>query len=285
MSYLAQAKKPETQPPVLTIVGFPGVGKTSLAALFPSPIFVQAENANRGFEDWPEELQPMMLQQLPAPNFKRDVRPSEVLIAQLRELATEEHHYQTVVIDTVTTLHTLLESEVVEFYRPTGAEKPVSNIGEAEGGYGKGLLAVAAIHSRIRTACEYLRMRGMGVIFLAHTGLEKVTNRPDTPEYATWSLEMHKASKKIYVATSDLVIYLRSREYVTGGETDKKGRTTKLGKIRSTGERYAITSADGTIGMVDAKNPYQMPVEIEIPLGENPLMQYIPYYNRGNENV
>jgi len=46
MSYLEKAKKAEPQAPVLTIVGFPGVGKSTIAALFPAPIFIQAENAS-----------------------------------------------------------------------------------------------------------------------------------------------------------------------------------------------------------------------------------------------
>ena len=43
MSFLDQIKKATPQAPVITIVGFAGSGKSSLAGLFPNPIFIQAE--------------------------------------------------------------------------------------------------------------------------------------------------------------------------------------------------------------------------------------------------
>lgn len=280
MSYLSKVKQAVPQAPVITIVGFPGVGKSTLAALFPKPIFVQAENATSVFETWSEDKQPAFFSELPAPSEKRGLKPSEILLAQLRELATEEHDFQTVVIDAVTTLHTLLEGEVIEFDQ-NGAQ----NIGEAAGGFNKGYLQVAALHSKIRSACEHLRRKGMTVIFLAHSGIAKVKNRPDAADYATWSLDMHEASRKIYVATSDAVLYLKAREFVMGHEENKKGQTTKYGRVSNTGERVLIASSDGTIGYVDAKNRYKIPEELEVPEGENPIMQYIPYYNSSTEKT
>ena len=287
MSYLQQIKKVTPQAPVLTIIGYPGAGKSTLAATFPSPIFIQAETATTVFETWSEEDQPAFFPELPAPNRRRNVRPSEVLMAQLRELATEEHPFKTVVIDAVTTLHTLFENEVVEF----DANESTTNIGDAAGGFGKGYLAVAALHAKVRNACEHLRKKGMTVVFLAHSGIAKVKNRPDVEAYSTWSLDMHEASRKIYVATSDAVMYLKAREFVMGSEKDKKGNVREYGKVTSTGERILITASEGTIGFVDAKNRYKIPEELEVPERENPVLQYIPYLkqyattiNTENEN-
>lgn len=274
MSHLQSATKAKPQAPVLTIVGFPGVGKSTLGALFPSPIFVQAENATSVFETWPEEKQPSFFPELPAPNAKRAVRPSETLLAQLRELATEDHPFKTVVIDAVTTLNMLFEQEVIEH----DSNPECNNIGEAAGGFGKGYLAVAALHAKVRHACEHLRKRGIAVVFLAHSGIAKVKNRPDVEPYATWSLDMHEASRKIYVATSDAVLYLKSKEFVMGSDKDKKGQIKSYGKVTNTGERVLIAASEGTIGYVDAKNRYQIPVELDVPYGENPILQYVPFF-------
>lgn len=275
MSYLSQVKKATPQPPVVTIIGFPGVGKTSLAATFENPIFIQAENASTVFESVPEELQPAFLPQIPIANKASATKPSEVILAQLRELAQADHGFKTLVFDIVTAMNAMLENEIVMF-----DEKDAPNIMEAAGGFGKGLVQVAAIHAKIRAACEHLRKaKGMTIVFLAHSGIVKIKNRPDVDPYSTWSIDVPEATRKIYIAGSDAVLYMKTREYVTGAESGKKGDIKKYGRVVSTGERYLIAAGDGVTGYVDAKNRYNMPLEIEVEEGKNPLLQYIPYLN------
>lgn len=275
MSILASIKKAVPQAPVITIVGFAGSGKSSLAGLFPNAIFIQAENATSVFETMPEHLQPAFFPQLPVPNAKRNIKTSDELFAQLRELMIEEHPFKTVVFDTITALNILFEQEVVEF-----DDKGASNIGEAAGGYNKGYLVVAGIHAKLRAACEHLRKKGITVVFLAHTGVVKMKNRPDGGEYVAYSLDMHERSRAVYVSSSDIVAYLKARDFVIGNEENKKGQTTKFGRVTNTGERVLITSSDGTIGYIDAKNRYNLPDEIEVNKGENPLLPLIPFYNQ-----
>lgn len=272
MSHLSSIKKATPQAPVITVVGFAGSGKSSLAGLFNKPIFIQAENATSVFETLADDAQPAFFGQLPIPNAKKNIKTSDILLEQLRELITQEHDFKTVVIDTITALNTLFEQEVIEF-DTNGA----SNIGEAAGGYNKGYLVVAGLHAKIRSACEHLRKRGITVVFLAHTGIIKMKNRPESGEYVAYSLEMHEKSRSIYVSSSDVVAYLKARDFVLGNEENKKGQTTKYGRVSNTGERVLITSSDGTIGYIDAKNRYNLPDEIEVNKGENPLIALIPF--------
>ena len=180
------------------------------------------------------------------------------------------------VIDTITSLNVLFEQEVVAF-----DAKEVNNIGEAAGGFNKGYLVVASLHAKLLSACEHLRKRGIAVVFLAHSGVVKMKNRPDVgTDYTAFSLDMNDASRKLYVSNSDAVLYLKAREYVSGGEENKKGQTTKFARITNTGERVLITSSDGTIGYIDAKNRYNLPDEIEVNKGENPLLSLIPFFNK-----
>ena len=67
---LSELKKPEPQPPIITIVGIPGVGKTSLGALFPSPIFIQAEEGSTVFDAWDDDVKPVMFTVLPRAKIK-----------------------------------------------------------------------------------------------------------------------------------------------------------------------------------------------------------------------
>lgn len=269
---LTSLTKPLSKPPQITIVAAPGAGKTSLGALFPNPIFIQAEEGMSVFETWADELRPVIFPALPRSNKKEKISTKDALLDQLRSLAQQDHDFKTLVIDSVTSLHSLFEHEVCEDYE-------VDNVADAAGGFHKGYLVVKEMHSEIKTACDYLRnKKGMTVIFLAHSGVQKMKNRPDAEEYSVYSLDMHKDSIPVYVNLVDAVLYLRQEEFVKGGATDKKGITTKLGKVVQTGDRILVTSGDGRIGYVNAKNRYDLDSEIPMPIGANPLLDLIPYF-------
>lgn len=276
---LSQLTKPLSKPPQITIVAAPGAGKTSLGALFPKPIFVQAEEGMAVFETWAEEDRPIVFPQLPRASREKKISTKEALLDQLRSLITQDHDFQTLVIDSVTSLHSLFEHEVCEDYE-------VDNVANAAGGFAKGYLVVKEMHSEVKNACDILRnKKGMTIVFLAHLGVQKMKNRPDADEYSVYSLDMHKDSISVYVNLVDAVLYLRQEEFVKGGQTDKKGVTTKLGKIVQTGDRSLVTCGDGKAGYVNAKNRYSLDTEIDLPIGTNPLLELIPYFSSRMQNV
>jgi hypothetical protein len=281
MSFLAKATKPGTNPapPIVTVVSPPGAGKTSFAGSFPGALFVQAENAGTVFETWADDVQPTMMPVLPkaakddAGNVTQS--PFKVLMDQLREVATEDHGYKTLVIDSVTALSRKLEHEIA-------LADNVATVADAAGGFHKGYTQLAGMHSEIIYACEMIRRRkNMAVVFLAHSGVVKIKNRPDEgAEYTVYSLDMHRDSAQAYISNSDAVVYIKKEEFIQGAESNRKGQTTKFGRAMQTGERVLITSGDGLVGYVAAKSRYPMPVEIALPQGENPILQYIPFFQQ-----
>lgn len=277
MSFLQSAKKATPKPPMLTIIASPGAGKSTLGALFPNPIFVQAEDGSSVFETWAEDAQPTLMP--PLQKARKDaagniaVSAYEMLKEQLRELLTAEHDFKTVVLDAVTSLSRLLEAEIA-------LRDGVGTVADAAGGFHKGFIELAQMHAEIVYMCSVLRTkRNMAVVFLAHLGTEKVKNRPDdASQYNVYTLDMHHASAAVYISQSDGVVYIKNQEFVSGQETNRKGQTTKYGRAVQTGERILITSGDGMMGFVSAKNRYGMDNEIPLPLGTNPLLQYIPFF-------
>lgn len=279
MSLLELAEKPKIEAPIITIVGFPGAGKTSLAGLFPDAIFIQAENAQTVFSSWDDANKPMLLPQLKASKKDQGIRTSQDLRDYFIALLKEDHKYKTVVVDSVSSLNTMFEEEVTMY-----DQHNADSIANAAGGFHKGFDVVAGMHSTVLRAAEALQKKGVAVIFLCHSGTVKMKNQPDeAKDYTAFSLAMHEKSRALYVAKSDAVLYLKQEQYVTGGETDKKGSQTKAARVQTTEERILITASDGVIGYIDAKNRYNLENKIQVAKGTNPLLSLIPFFKQTNK--
>ena len=284
--YISKATKPRIKPPMITLVGFPSAGKSTLAAMFPKPIFIQAEDSGTVFEIWPEDRQPLLLKQLPEANISYKISPRQVVFDQLQEIYEADHDYQTLVIDTTTSLQALFENELVRL------ENDEKSIQDCRGGFQKAYDVIAGYHKDIIQKCIKIRAkRNMTIIFLAHTDEYKRKNHPELPDqYTVYGMRMHKKSRDFYISECDAVIYIKQHESISGAQSDKKGNQTKSGRVKKSKDRTLITSSDGVVGFVDAKNRYFMPTEIDFSLDDqykpwesvNPLFEYIPFFNGGH---
>jgi len=272
-------QKPISKPPIITLVGLAGTGKTTLAAMFPNPVFIQAEESGAVFDSWPEESKPDLFPLLPSSKSNAakkgvlEVSTRASFKDQLRYLITTQHNYQTLVIDSASALHRMLENELC-------VRDNVDNVADSCGGFHKGYIALADWHLEIMKILNMLRNRGMTIIILCHTGIQRLKNRPDEDDYTVYSLDINEKSVPVYVNYSDAILYIAKNEFVKGKVVDKKGAITKWGKIVQTGDRKIITTGDGKVGFVHAKNRYNMPAEIPFNQGENPLLQYISFFNQ-----
>jgi len=247
MSILAKISKPADRPVIVTILGDAGMGKTSLAASFPNPIFIRAED---GLQAIPLETRPDALPLLSG---------ADDLWEQLQALITEEHSYKTLVIDSVTALERMFIQYVID----SDPKKPKS-INQAMGGYGAGLSAVATMHQRVRKAAGILNERkGMHVVFIAHAETETV-ELPDQDAYTRYSLRLSKKSVAPYVDDTDVVGFIRLRTF-TMGDGERK-------KAISDGTRELVCHA--TASNV-SKNRYGIVEPLEVANGVNPLSIHI----------
>lgn len=248
MSILAKISKPADRPVIVTILGDAGMGKTSLAASFPNPIFIRAED---GLQAIPLETRPDALPLLSG---------ADDLWEQLQALITEEHNYKTLVIDSVTALERMFIQYVID----SDPKKPKS-INQAMGGYGAGLSAVATMHQRVRKAAGILNERkGMHIVFIAHAETETV-ELPDQDAYTRYSLRLSKKSVAPYVDDTDVVGFIRLRTF-TMGDGERK-------KAISDGTRELVCHA--TASNV-SKNRYGIVEPLEVSNGINPLTNLIP---------
>ena len=247
MSILSTIAKPSNRPVIATILGDAGLGKTSLAATFPNPIFIRAED---GLQAIPEESRP---DAFPV------VTKADDLWSQLKALIAEEHDYQTLVIDSVTALERLFIENIVE-----SDPKNPKSINQALGGYGAGLNAVAALHGRVRKACGILNTnKNMHIVFIAHADTETI-DLPDGEPYTRYSLRLGKKSTACYVDEADIVGFIKLNTFLKG-DGEKK-------KAISDGTR--LLSVTATAANV-SKNRYGITEDLTVIQNENPFTPYI----------
>jgi hypothetical protein len=174
---------------------------------------------------------------------------------QLSALLKEEHDYQTLVVDSVTTLERMFVDEVV------ASDPKAKSINQAMGGYGAGASAVAAMHGRVRKAAGLLNDRkGMNIVFLAHADVETM-RLPDQDDYMRYSLRMPAKSQPPYVDEVDVVGFIRLVQFTQGEDGERK-------KAISTGARQLIVHA--TASNV-SKNRYGIEQPLEFIAGQNPF--------------
>jgi len=233
-------------PPRLLVYGTEGIGKSTLAADAPKPIFMPTEDG---------------LDQIECASFPLAERLAEVDSA-LRALIQEEHEFETVVIDSADWLERLVWDALCEQYG-------VESIEKVDGGYGKGYVHALTHWRQILGDLNVLRnQRGMCVILLAHAKVEKFED-PEFSAYDRYSPRLHKHVTALLTEWADGVFFAM-RRIITRIEEGGFGRerTIAAGLGKDGGERILRTV--GSPACV-AKNRYGLPAEL--PLSWPALMQ------------
>jgi phage nucleotide-binding protein len=212
---LKMLSKPSRERPIiLTIFSEAGLGKTTLAAMFPKPVFIRTEDGTTSLQGNDDVAL-----------FPLAASVQDVLDA-IEALATQPHDYKTVVLDSITQLADMIEREVV------AADPKAKTIVEAAGGFGKAYIVASEKHRMIREWIGALAYeKGMNVVFIGHADVEKVPS-PDMDEFSRYTVRMHKKALPHYTDNVDLVGFIRLKTF-----TVTKGDKVQA---KSTGEREII---------------------------------------------
>lgn len=174
------------RPPRIVLLGVEKIGKSSFAADADDPIFIPI-NLEEGIDD------------LDVPKFPT-CKSLDDVIECITVLATEDHNYKTVVIDSASALEPLIWKAVCD-------EANADSIEVVGGGYGKGYTEALSKWRDLMTKLDYLRNEcGMASIIIGHVKVKRFDD-PERESYDTYQMDINdKVSAALY-RWSDCILF------------------------------------------------------------------------------
>ena len=196
-------KGKQTRPQRVVIYGVESVGKTTFAAQFPTPLYLDIEGGTAHLD-----------------TDRVEINNWAELNAALKEVVNTD--YQTVVIDSADWAERLCVEDLLASTKKTSIE---------DYGYGKGWVQVAERMSRMLTALDSLIAIGKHVVLLAHSKVQRVEPPDLMTAYDRYELKMSKQSSPLVKEWADELWFFRFKTKVVESEN---------GKAKGTGGKQRI---------------------------------------------
>lgn len=233
----------DPRPRKIVIYGTAGIGKTSLAAKVPwqPAIFLPTED---GYQD----IKPAV-SKLTQPG-KRLLESVGDIYQGVDLLLKSEHKFGCVILDSAEATEKIIEASVA-------AEAGKQSI--AEIGFGKGHDKAATIFNSILAGFNALVEKGMFVVVLAHSEVERFNN-PTGDSYDRFNLRLSKRTAPLLSDWADEIFFANYKVYTT----EKEGAFgQKTVKAIGAGERVLYTTERPSH---HAKNRLCLPDEMPMPV-------------------
>ena len=220
---------PVFTPQRVVIYGPEGVGKSTLAAAFPDPIFIDTEGGTAQL------------------NVRRFDRPQswEDLIAQVRYAAAHSGEYKTLVIDTADWAERLC---VLSVCRENG-RKSIETFD-----FGKGYVYLAERFAELLRELDKARGAGLTTVVTAHAKMRKIEQPEQEGAYDHWEMKLTKQCAPLLKEWCDMLLFCNYRTTVYKPDG-------KNGKAKAVGGRERVLYTCHTAGW-DAKNRHGLPEEL-----------------------
>lgn len=232
---------PIVKPQKVVVYGPEGIGKTTFASCFPSPLFIDTEDGSAGFD----------VRRLPAPTSWTMLLEE---ITYIRDFPAECGG--TLVLDTADWAESLCISHVCKKNGWSGIEDP---------GYGKGYTYVKEEFGKLLNLLSEVVECGLNVCVTAHAVIVKYEQPDEMGAYDRWELKLsRKQTAPLLKEWADALLFANYKTVVVTG-SNKKAKA-QGGKNRVIYTTHAATW--------DAKNRWGLPDEVPMDFAQ--IAPYIP---------
>lgn len=245
--------------PIFLIYGVDGIGKTSLAAEFPAPLYLPTAG-----ERAPSDLD------MPTPGTITTIDDLWAVIGELMTTDDEgslAHDFRTLIIDSMDGLEPLMNAVTCT---RIGADSIGSNDKGSPAAFGQGDVQADVEWGQFMDACDDLARAGITVVMLAHPEIKRFDS-PTTDPYDRYQVKLRKRAAALIRERSDVVAFMNTRVSIKSKTVGiKKEVTHAEGKER----QIHLTESAGFV----AKNRFSMPDTVPYKKGAGyaELAKYLP---------
>ena len=215
-----------------TLYGNEGVGKTTLATQFPSPLVLDTEDGTNHIDV-----------------ARSSIHDWKTLTLAMTELAVDAQGFKTIVIDSADWAEKLL----VEWMLKTSGKKSIEDFG-----FGKGYVMLQEHFTRFLASCDVLVGQGVNVVFVAHSMVKRVSPPDQTDGYDRYELKLTKQVSPLLREWCDLLLFCTYRTKLVEGSD---------GRLKATGGKDRVMHAEHSAAW-DAKNRFALPAEMPMHIGQ-----------------
>ncbi len=177
-------------PAKVVIYGPEGIGKTTLAAKFPKPLFLDLDNGSSRLDV----------------DRVTGIDSFAMVKATLAELSHDTMGYKTIVIDTADKLEALIVEAIINTV-PRGDGRQVQGLEDY--GYGKGYTYVAEWFGKLLDKLSILsKQTGLNIVFVSHAWQRKVESPGETNSYDHYELKLGKKAAPLLREWPDFLFFL-----------------------------------------------------------------------------
>ena len=240
----------------VVVDGVEGVGKSTFAAQFPDPLFIDLENGTDSM------------------NVKRTQKPEtwEELLQLVRDVAADPGVCRTLIVDTGDWAEALCVKYICRKYKTDGLESF---------GYGKGYVYLREEFENLLHELDKVIAAGVNVVVCAHAQIKKFELPDEAGSFDRYELKMSKNVSPLVREWCDIQLFANFKTYVVSTENKHH---------KGTGGTRRVMYASHTASW-DAKNRHGLPDEMELDFkhiahlfgGVAPVQQEISPLERLNE--